>query len=185
MDTFEAERKYRCDHETLREVLVDAGFTHEGTIEQVDRYVDHPTRSFAVTDEALRIRTVTTDTLDAERTELTYKGPQVGETAKTRAERTVILDSASMLQGILTAVDFEVVGSVHKQRERFVRDDTVVTLDMVDGLGEFAEIEVQTDASGIEQAEEELAQIADELGLSDAMLVEETYLGLLLKNSSE
>ena len=47
---------------------------------QRDRYFNHPSRDFAQTDEALRIRT------QGRETRITYKGPIVDSQTKTRRE---------------------------------------------------------------------------------------------------
>lgn len=180
MDTYEVERKYRCEHAPIREALDDNEFTREATIDQADTYFDHPTRSFAVTDEALRLRT--TEPVDGETstTELTYKGPREGHTAKTRRELTTTVSSEEALNTILEALEFEAVATVEKRRERYVRGEDVVVLDTINELGSFVEVERETQATDIEAAERDLQAIATALGLDEARLVERTYLGMLL-----
>jgi adenylate cyclase class 2 len=78
---YEVEQKYPLsDGSTVEAALVRLGATWHGTAEQVDRYFNHPSRDFAVTDEALRLRR-TDDTLA-----ITWKGPRLDATAKTRRE---------------------------------------------------------------------------------------------------
>jgi adenylate cyclase class 2 len=47
---------------------------------QVDEYYAHPSRDFAITDEALRLRT------ENDLTVITYKGPKLDKETKTREE---------------------------------------------------------------------------------------------------
>ena len=71
---------------------------------QVDSYFAHPSRDFARTDEALRLRTV------GESNYITYKGPKLDTTTKTRREIELELpegaDSARHGNELLTALGF-------------------------------------------------------------------------------
>ena len=53
---YEVELKVRAPHGPVRERLAAVDAEPLGAVEQVDIYYDHPVRSFAETDEALRIR---------------------------------------------------------------------------------------------------------------------------------
>ena len=78
---YEVEQKYPlADVAEVEAVLARLGATWHGTAEQVDRYFNHPSRDYAVTDEALRLRR--TD----DRLAITWKGPRLDATAKTRRE---------------------------------------------------------------------------------------------------
>lgn len=121
------------------------GGTPTGTFRQVDAYHRHPVRDFAVTDEALRIRTITTP--DGARTrEVTYKGPKLDATTKTRVELTVALGEGPATD-LLAALGFPVVAGVSKTRRTFATDGIdgfagfEVCVDEVDGLGMFVEVE--------------------------------------------
>lgn len=183
MTTFEVERKYRTTHAPVRERLEPAGFTPAGTVEQTDRYFDHPARPLATTDEAVRIRAVTT--AGGTRHELTYKGPRQATDAKSRRELTVAIDSGDVLALVLESLDFRPVDPVVKTRERFARDAVTVALDTVEELGEFVEIEVVTGREDLDAAEATLVSVADELKLETTDAVDRTYLGLLLDDAHE
>ena len=83
-------------------------------IGQSDRYFAHPSRDFARTDEALRIRTVGASSF------VTYKGPKIDVTTKTRRELELPLDpgdaDGSQFAELLTALGFTPVAVVRKQR---------------------------------------------------------------------
>ena len=60
--------------------LASLGASWHGVSEQVDRYFNHPSRDFTVTDEALRLRSTPAGVA------VTWKGPRLDTTAKTRRE---------------------------------------------------------------------------------------------------
>ena len=78
---FEVEIKFRAaDLEALGRRLLSLGAEPIGTSEQEDLYLAHPSRDFASTDEALRLRRV------GDMNRITYKGPKLGGPTKTREE---------------------------------------------------------------------------------------------------
>jgi adenylate cyclase, class 2 len=88
---YEVEQKYPlADVAAVEAALARLGATWHGTAEQVDRYFNHPCRDFAVTDEALRLRR--TDAALA----ITWKGPRLDATAKTRREIELPLAQAAV-----------------------------------------------------------------------------------------
>jgi hypothetical protein len=79
---FEVELKFRCgDLAAVRNGLIALGAAAGDVVEQVDQYYRHPVRDFARTDEAFRLRRV------GPRNFMTYKGPKVDATTKTRYEQ--------------------------------------------------------------------------------------------------
>ncbi|OYW17553.1 MAG: hypothetical protein B7Z55_12300, partial [Planctomycetales bacterium 12-60-4] len=112
---YEVELKFPIDDpESLRNRLAAIGAVWSEPIRQVDLYFGHPSRNFAETDEALRMRTAGADSI------LTYKGPVVDRRTKTRQEIEVELapgsDSATALTGILQLLGFFPVREVVKTR---------------------------------------------------------------------
>src|SRR5688572_12433222 len=78
---YEVEQKHRVeDVAALVAQLVQRGVTLDPPVTQADQYFSHPARDFAKTDEALRIRTA------GECSFVTYKGPKLDTTTKTRRE---------------------------------------------------------------------------------------------------
>ena len=89
---YEVELKYRvADGRAIEDRLAGLDACWHGTTEQVDRYFNHPSRDFAVTDEALRLRST------AAGVAITWKGPRLDATAKTRREIELPLASAAVL----------------------------------------------------------------------------------------
>ncbi len=83
-------------------------------IEQIDRYFNHPARDFGVTDEALRLRSVNGQNW------ITYKGPKLDQTTKTRRELELPLADGEEWPHeygeLLAALGFRAVREVHKTR---------------------------------------------------------------------
>ncbi len=181
---YEVEQKYPvADVKAIEDRLGRLGASWHGTAEQVDRYFNHPSRDFAVTDEALRLRST------AAGVAITWKGPRLDATAKTRREIELPLATTpAMLDHwteLLEALGFRRVREVAKRR----RLATVawegaaieVALDHVADLGDFMELELQADASGIAAAAARIESLARELGCSNAE--PRSYLEMLLPNS--
>jgi adenylate cyclase class 2 len=152
---------------------------------QVDTYYSHPCRDFAQTDEALRIRRV------GDKAFITYKGPKVDQKTKTRKEIELelvgdvkgVLDHASLLE----ALGFRTVAKVAKKRRTadIVWEDheVEISLDDVDSVGKFVELEAAADDNGLDAARQSLSTLAEKLGLEDGE--RRSYLELLLLQVDE
>ncbi|WP_435073355.1 class IV adenylate cyclase [Halorubrum sp. HHNYT27] len=193
----EVEIKVPADVDAVRDRLRDAGAERVGASRQRDDYYDAPHRDFAETDEALRVRRETpladgigsddagvksgATPSSAETTKITYKGPLLDEGSKTRAEHETEVTDVEAAAGILSGLGFEPAAAVKKRREFWTVDGFTVTLDAVDGLGEFVEIErAVADESAIEAVRNDALDVLDRLGLDGDEQVRTSYLGLLL-----
>ena len=176
---YEVELKLRGDHESLRTRLDEAGADRVETRRQVDTYYDAPHRSFAETDEALRIRREELpDGNDT--TKLTYKGSLVETASKTREEHETVVGDDAALQGVLAGLGFDPAATVEKDRTYFSLNGYTIVLDLVDGLGEFVEIEREVPESEIEPARERAIELLEQLDLDPDEQIRTSYLGLLL-----
>ena len=116
--------------------------------EEVDLYFAHPQRDFAATDEALRLRQKGVQGY------ITYKGPKIDATTKTRREIELPLGEAAgavaAWRGLLEVLGFRGVAEVRKSRRKALvswQDRQVeVSLDVVEGLGTFVELELMADS---------------------------------------
>jgi adenylate cyclase class 2 len=174
---YEVELKLRADHDRVRDRLAALGAEQAGEVTQVDTYYDAPHRAFGETDEALRLRRETTAD-GATTTKLTYKGPLVEAESKTRREHETVVGDAEAARAILSNLGFEPAATVEKERRFFEHDGYTVTLDRVDGLGEF--VEVETEAEAVGPAREGAVALLEELGLDTDEQIRTSYLGLLL-----
>lgn len=179
VDGYEIELKLSVSHDVVEPRLSAAGFTLESSVHQHDVYFDAPHRSFAHTDEALRLRTVTAG--DSQRAMLTYKGPRLDSPAKHRREIVAAIPEPDMLRAIFKAVGLHPAGEVVKTRRTYRQDQVSVALDEVDGLGEFIEVERLTD--GPSSAEAAVFETVEALGLADRDPIEVSYLELLESDS--
>lgn len=170
---YEVEVKVPAAHDPVRAGLDALGADRLGVVTQVDTYYDHPTRSFAATDEALRIRR------EADRDVLTYKGPKVDEASKTRREIETVLEDGQAMDAILTAIGFEPAAEVRKTRERYAIDDFTIGLDAVEGLGQFVEVEADADLASIDALRDGAYRLLERLGLDAEDQVRKSYLELL------
>ena len=100
-----------------------------------DIYFSHPDRDFARTDEALRLRQLGDDY------RLTYKGPKLDSRTKTREE--IDLPVPAGIREILERLGFREVSRVRKRRTPYRKDNLILCIDQVEGLGWFVEMELQ------------------------------------------
>ncbi len=177
----EVEQKYRIDDlPSLEHRLVAMGMVAHEPVQQVDCYFSHPGRDFASTDEALRLRRV------GEHNYITYKGPKLDSTTKTRREIEIEFakgsHTADDMASLLQALGFAPVAEVRKHRVhstiRWQNREVGVALDDVAGLGRFVELEIMATQADLEPAKSCLASLAKKLGLANAE--RRSYLELLL-----
>ncbi len=147
---------------------MNAEFVRE--VEEVDTYFSHPCRDFSSTDEALRIRNDSS---------LTYKGPKVDADTKSREEHIIHFDSEDEMRNILLALGFQEVATVKKRRRYYRLGDVTISLDDVENLGEFVEVEC---IGPYDSCREKVMKTARDLGLGE--FIRESYLELLLGNHS-
>lgn len=185
---YEVELKVRADHDRVRERLDKLGATPLGTVVQEDTYFDAPDKNFAETDEALRVRRKHPPGASGE-TVLTYKGPLVDPDSKTREEAETAVDDEDEIRAILDGLGYDDAATVRKERSRFALDDCTVTLDTVDGLGEFVEVELETEqdldaddgTEALDKLRGEATAAMTDLGLDPEEQIRTSYLGLLLE----
>lgn len=177
---YEVELKLQAAHGPVRERLADRGATRQETVTQRDTYYNAPHRDFAATDEALRVRIE--EPHDGERfAKLTYKGPLVDDTSKTREEHETTVGAESATRAIFEGLGFDPAAIVEKQRERYTLDGYTVTLDDVTGVGEFVEVETDVESADmIPAARDGARDLLRDLDLDPDATIRTSYLGLLL-----
>lgn len=188
---FEVEQKYPVkDAAALEAQLRELGARAAGTgaLEQADQYFNHPARDFAQTDEALRLRRVGAANF------VTYKGPKLDATTKTRQEIELPLPpgdaAAEGFAELLAALGFRSVAEVHKKRRllEIPWDGCTIeaALDQVAGLGAFLELELSVDGEAdgpeVQAAKARIASLAAALELERSE--RRSYLELLLDRSN-
>jgi len=182
----EVEQKFRVtDTATIELHVAKLGGSFAPAIEQVDQYFAHPQRDFAHTDEALRIRSV------CEKNFVTYKGPKLDQTTKTRHEIELPLEpgvaGARRFAELLAALGFSPVREVRKHRRKATVDwaeyEIEILLDEVAGVGSFAEIEIVVEPDQMDPAKQAIASLAERLELRDGE--RRSYLELLIEREGK
>ena len=176
---YEVEVKVPASHDTVRDRLAAIEADPAGSVVQEDTYYDAPHRDFPETDEALRIRRETDADGETE-AQLTYKGPLIDTDSKTREEAETAVNDGGELETILESLGFDPVARVRKERDRYDAGEFTVTLDTVEGLGEFVEVETQTTEQNVDAAREEAFSLLERLDLDPADQIRTSYLELLL-----
>lgn len=177
---YEVEVKVPADLERIRARLDELEATQTAAVVQEDTYYDAPHRSFPDTDEALRIRSERPEDGNDE-TRITYKGPLVDDESKTREEIETAVADGEKADGILTSLGFDAAVTVRKNRERFSLEGYTITLDSVEDVGEYVEVETEVGSEGdLDSAREGAYKILEELGLDPDDQLRTSYLGLLL-----
>ncbi|HUR25920.1 MAG TPA: class IV adenylate cyclase [Candidatus Thermoplasmatota archaeon] len=186
----EVEAKVALDGpEPVRSALHRLGAAATPAIVEVDVFFTHAQRDLPAADEALRLRSLTPHpaagpggpggpgaAASAARYELTHKGPRQAGAYKAREERTVRL--ADDPTELLAALGFRPTVRLRKTRERHRLGTLEVTLDHVEGLGWFAEVEAL--GADARTAEAAVQAALRELGLDGRPRVSGSYVELAL-----
>ncbi|MFW9779732.1 MAG: class IV adenylate cyclase [Candidatus Heimdallarchaeota archaeon] len=151
-------------------------------IHHIDTYFQSPTVDFRQTDEALRIRQIQEN--ETPKVELTYKGPKTGNEMKIREEFTLRVSDAGTAHILLTLLGFQEVMRVKKHRINWIlSEDVQISLDQVEGLGNFLEIEfLETNLlEGVDKGKRRIQQVVNAIFPNwDGTEERRSYLELLL-----
>jgi adenylate cyclase class 2 len=174
----EIELKVRISSlDPVRERLLECNAQFCGRVHEHDVYYNAPHRDFGVTDEAVRVRYTNDHAV------VTYKGAKITTTAlKAREELSLAVESGAVFEKILDRLGFSKTAEVNKWREYYRLGVASISLDSVDELGTFAEIEVmaETDAA---DASARINKISQEIGIQGEPILA-SYLELLLAKRS-
>jgi adenylate cyclase class 2 len=175
--SLEIETKIRIiSPDTVKKRLHDLNIPCAGIEKQQDVYYTSPWHDFGHTDEALRLRHSGGEMI------LTYKGPRLHTHGfKAREELNVRVDSGENMEKILQYLGFIPVRIVKKRRERYEWAGAEISLDEVEHLGTFVEIEIK---EGGGNAEERIERIKKELGIEGEHILL-SYLELLLRENED
>ncbi len=174
----EVEMKAKIDdYKKMLEKINSIGGTYSHTEKQYDIYYNAPDKDYRKTDEALRIREIP-DGDDFKRI-LTYKGPKIDTESKTRKEIEVSIDNTDNMNDILNSLGFKAAAVVNKIRRIFYYDDYTITLDKLDYLGYYMEIEYVCDEDeDITEIRDNIKEVFSKLGITSGF-ERTSYLELL------
>jgi adenylate cyclase, class 2 len=180
---WEVEQKFPLlDSPAVRRRLVELGAAFKPAQRQVDEYFNHPARDFRQSDEAFRLRR------SGAANAVTYKGPKVDRTTKTRQEIELPLPVGepivAQFHALFVALGFRAAGTVTKARETGTLEwngqSVQIALDEVEQLGSFLELEIAADEAGVPAARAALQSLSERLGLCGSE--RRSYLELLQQN---
>jgi len=157
----------------IREQLNKRNAQFSGKIHEHDIYYNAPHRDFGTTDETMRVRYTNDHAV------ITYKGAKRAKYGlKAREELNTAVESGETFEQILIRLGFGKTAEVNKWRENYRLGPATISLDSVDELGTFVEIEVMTDLDGPD-ATEQINTLAKEMGIVGSPILT-SYLELLL-----
>lgn len=186
MSLIEVERKRElADAAALHARLVEADYREAGTSVEVDTYYSRPDIDFLATVECLRVRQ--RDGF----AEITYKPASTADTHSAadiiaKPETNVVLsgpDQATAANRLLDVLGMVRLCRVEKARTTFRhpdRDDVTVVIDLITGVGAFAETEVM--AADPDAAATLLDWVERQFGLADCAVVRLPYRDLVLQH---
>lgn len=192
---FEVEVKVRLDNkEDIKDKLIALGGKYIVSLTHEDTYFNMPKklRNFYATDEALRVRKSWEFDRDIndekKRTDfLTYKGPKIDATTKTRKELDLKVEDGDKVVEILNTLGFNEVYTVKKERELYgIEFGTEIFEILFDYLPEldqnFMEIEVQTDKEEeLPLKREKIFDFLTKLGINKEESIRKSYLELVIE----
>ena len=161
----------------VRIALVNRQADFLGRVHEHDIYYNAPHRDFGITDEAVRVRYTNDHAV------VTYKGPKIKKYGlKAREELNFGVESGKDFETMLNRLGFRKTTDVNKWRETYRFSGATISLDSVEELGTYAEIEVIVrDAD--DNPTEMIGRIAEEIGASGEPILA-SYLELLLEKRS-
>ncbi len=175
----EVELKVRVPSlDTVRQRLAENGARSCGKVHEHDVYYNAPHRDFGLTDEAVRVRYTDDHVV------VTYKGPKIKSYGlKAREELNFAVESGKTFETMLARLGFAKTADVNKWRENYKLGSASISLDTVEELGTFAEIEVIAESEA-DNPTATIERIAKEIGVGGEPILE-SYLELLLAKRSK
>lgn len=133
----ELEMKAKIDPYTrgrINQILRMAEFIEEKMEEDI--YFSSPIRNFKETDEALRVR------YSNDKIILTYKGPKLDKVSKSREEYEAFVSGE--IEQILQKLGYNELLRVKKKRKVYKYKEYKISIDEVEDLGEYLEVELKS-----------------------------------------
>ncbi len=191
--SFEVEVKIPIqDVEEVERKIREVGGVKTNSETQIDTYFNHPCRNFESTDEALRIRkrerisvSNSSSAVPDTKVEVTFKGPKIDDTTKTRVEVSAAVNDAVSMSSILSYLGFREVATIVKERIFFTLGDMVVSIDSVKKVGTFLEVEQIVESEDmVPETKDMIFTFLDSIGLEREDSIRESYLELYLERTS-
>ncbi|MDR1272316.1 MAG: class IV adenylate cyclase [Clostridiales Family XIII bacterium] len=179
----EVERKLRvgtAEQAHIVDFCMREGFTALGETSQTDLYFTPSNRNIYEEDMALRLRT---DRIfgGKEESTITFKGKGRDDSFHDRTEIETGVEDGNAFAGILRSLAFQEVLTVRKKRRSYTKGPATVSLDEVEGLGFFVEVEyvAEDTEAGKEQAVSVINGLIEKMDMESAVNEPKNYLQLL------
>ncbi|OGB75292.1 hypothetical protein A2810_00375 [candidate division Kazan bacterium RIFCSPHIGHO2_01_FULL_49_10] len=161
----EIEIKFRVDNNRRADIVERIGrlCPNGNSIRQMDKVYlikSDSFKDFKSGDPVVRIRVVD------DKSTLTYKRAIDGH--GNTIEHEIAFTPIAEGENILCEMGYKMVTEVAKTRSVWKSGDVTISLDDVDGLGAFLELEILGDSEQIKPARERILTLAHELGLSES-----------------
>ena len=154
-------------------------------VTETDAFFQHPVRDFKQTDEALRLRNRELPDGTFEHS-LTYKGPKIDTSTKTRQEIEIPITEPEHWTSLLEALGFTQFATVQKFRRRIKltvnQRHVEIVLDSLPALPEsnrsFLELETAATAEDLDECRTLILDLAGQLELGEP--IRDSYLKMVL-----
>lgn len=182
----EVEIKVKLSEKEFTEIetkLKALGFSFEKKMQEIDIYYNGIDRNFAVTDEALRIRTSKNLNTHTIQSYVTYKGKKLDTISKTRLEYDIAVEDGPTMNNLLKSLGFAEVYTVEKTRDYYNYENIHACVDYVQNVGHYVELEKIIAQDGEKNSVlDELFLLLTKLGINKDRLESKSYLQLLIEN---
>lgn len=165
------------DLDAVRRRLLAAGAGRIGQFLETNIFFDTEDRSLLAADQGLRLRINRNLESTFEQYIMTFKGPRLQGSLKTRQEQELVVTDPDAAAALLSRLGYAQVLSFQKKRESWTLDDCHVELDEMPHLGAYVEIEGPS--------EQAVLDLRSRLELADRALVRASYIGLLMSHLQE
>jgi len=176
--SLEIEAKMKVnDLDAVRRRLDAVGAVRTGQYLENNTFFDTDDRSLLAADKGLRLRINRNLDGQDEQYILTFKGPRLHGSLKTRQEQEMVVTDPESAGAFLQRLGFSQVLRFEKKRESWMLGGCRVELDEMPHLGFYVEIEGPT--------EQAVLEVRAKLELAGRALVRASYIGLLMSYLQE
>jgi len=176
----EVEAKMRInDIEGIEKRLTEEGAEYKGTIKQADDYFDFPDMQIFNSDSAFRVRAA-----DG-KYRVTYKGVKKDTETTSREEIEIAIESAEKMVKILENIGFIRLCTIKKERKVYHLADLKISIDAVEGLGSFMEIEGMANSEAeYKEKKGEIFKLLDKFGIPLEDISQKSYMEMALNRKA-
>ena len=167
----EVEVKVRInDVESMEKRITEQGAVYEGMIKQADEYFDFSDMRIFNSGGAFRVRAADGNY------RVTYKGVKKDKETTSRAEIEIAIESADKMIEILENIGFIRLCKIKKKRQIYVLAGLEISLDEVEGLGSFMEMEGMANSEGeYKEKKAEIFKLLDRFGVPLEEISQKSY----------